>query len=72
MTDMTDVEWHKLPEDPPKKKGAYLVTVHAKGYPRHIRILNFTCRRGFLPYDHDDQRAWLKAWADLPKPYRGE
>lgn len=61
-------EWHKLPEDPPKKKGRYLVTIHVEGFPRKVIEKDFDPRYGFFWYPGCDDE--LKAWDELPDPYQ--
>lgn len=65
---MTEVEWHKLPEDPPKIVGDYLVTQHVEDFSPHVVVMHFNPKIGFYYYPNCEDE--LKAWAELPEPYR--
>nr|DAP38497.1 MAG TPA: hypothetical protein [Caudoviricetes sp.] len=75
---MTHVDWHPLPEDPPKKERTYLLTIEVPCFPdlkehclfyKELRIGFWACGRFFAKLE-DGER--VTAWAFPPKPYKSE
>ena len=56
------VKWHPYPQERPKKDGLYLVT-HSFGNKREVSMAYVT---------KDINSNNLIAWAEKPKPYKGE
>lgn len=61
---LQNTQWHKYPEDKPKKDGDYLITTIYSHIPE---VITESYENGEFNLD-----AFVVAWAELLEPYKGE
>ena len=59
---LQNIQWHKYPEDRPKKDGSYLITTIYSHIPE---VISENYENGEFNLD-----AFVVAWAELPEPYK--
>lgn len=68
---MTHVDWKPYPKYKPKKDGEYLITILFRTGDRYAISSYWLCNGGEGKWVHDLGERTI-AWADMPKPYKGE
>lgn len=60
----TTVVWHPYPQEKPSRKGTYLVTLDWTSAEKWVWAMRYNKE---VPFGRE-----VIAWAEMPKPYKGE